>query len=207
MSTPRVRSVNAGRARPVPWGSVGRSAIDKRAVTGPVRVHTLGVEGDEQADRKHHGGTEQAVYAYASEDLDLWAAELGRDLHAGVFGENLTTEGLDLGAAHVGERWRIGTVLLEVTTPRIPCRVFQGWMDEPRWVRRFTASGRPGTYLRVVEEGVLAAGEPVVVEHVPDHHVTVAHAFRALTTDRGLLPGIAAVPGMHPALVAAAAGR
>ncbi len=207
MSHPRLRSVNTGRARPVPWGSVGRSAIDKRPVPGPVRVHTLGVDGDEQADRVDHGGTEQAVYAYAREDLDLWEAELVRDLHDGIFGENLTTEGLDVSGAHVGERWRVGSVLLEVTTPRIPCRVFQGWLDEPRWVKRFTAYGRPGTYLRVVEEGVLAAGDAVEVVHVPDHHVTVGHAFRALTTERDLLPAIAAVPGMPAHLVAAARGR
>lgn len=207
MSEPRLHSVNAGRARPVPWGSVGRSAIDKRRVEGPVRVHRLGVDGDEQADRRHHGGTEQAVYAYARADLDLWAAELLRDLNDGVFGENLTTEQLDLSAARVGERWRIGSVLLEVTTPRIPCRVFQGWLDEPQWVKRFTAYGRPGTYLRVVEEGVLQVGDPIDVVHVPGHHVTVGHAFRALTTERHLLPAIAAVPGMHAHLVAAAEGR
>jgi MOSC domain-containing protein YiiM len=185
--TARVISVNVGRITDVPWGRVKRSAIDKRPVLGPIAVHALGLGGDEIADLEHHGGIDQAVYAYAREDLDDWAAELGRDLADGQFGENLTTAGLDLQNARLGDRWRVGSALLEVCDVRTPCSVFQGFLGEPRWVRRFTEKGIPGAYLRVIEEGELAAGDRVVVEERREHDLTVALAFRAQMSDPDLL--------------------
>lgn len=200
----RVASVNVGLARDEAWaGYVRRTAIDKHPVDGPVRVGELGLNGDEIADTKHHGGTYQAVYAFAREDLDHWAGQLGRPIPPGLFGENLTTVGIDVNEALMGERWRIGTVLLEVVSVRTPCSVFKNWLgvsgyDDARWVRRFAAAGRPGPYLRVLEPGTLAAGDALVVEHRPDHDVTVSTMFRALTTERSLLPRLAGLDRIDP---------
>lgn len=145
-------------------GQVGVSAIDKRPVSGPVRVRTLGLHGDVQADRKHHGGLEKAVYAYAAQDAQWWAGELGREVPAGSFGENLRLSGIDLDGAFPGERWQIGEhVVLEATVPRIPCATFGRWLQEPGWVRRFMAAGRPGTYFKVVTPGAVQAGDRAVV--------------------------------------------
>jgi MOSC domain-containing protein YiiM len=187
----RVRSVNAGTPREG-VGARGRaSAIDKRPVgaadvrdPGPRRGGLgSGVVGDDCVERRHHGGSRQAVYAVAREELDWWGRELGRELHDGQFGENLTTTGLDVDAALVGERWRVGTALLEVTGPRIPCSTFAAWMGEPGWARRFAERGRTGAYLAVVEPGTVAAGDAVDVVHRPDGGVTVPRVFRALTGD------------------------
>ncbi|MBO0594230.1 MOSC domain-containing protein [Nesterenkonia sp. E16_7] len=145
-------------------GTVGVSGIDKRPVSGPVKVRTLGLHGDVQADRKHHGGTEKAVYAYAAEDAAWWATELGRDLPSGSFGENLRLSGIDLDGAHPGERWQIGDqVVLEATVPRIPCATFGRWLDQPGWVKRFIAAGRPGTYFKVITPGTVQAGDRAAV--------------------------------------------
>jgi MOSC domain-containing protein YiiM len=181
-----LESVNAGPAVEVPWGRKKWSAIDKRPVTGPVRVHRLGVGDDEIGDHDDHGGPDQAVYAYAREDLDVWSLKLGRPLRAGEFGENLTTVGLDVQGARLGDRWRIGSVLLEVCGVRIPCSVFEGFVGETQWVRRFVEHGVPGAYLRVVEEGELAAGDAIDVVECRDHDLTVGFALRALTTERHL---------------------
>lgn len=186
-SAAHVVSVNVGKVVDVPWGKLGRSGIDKRPVRGPVPVHRLGLEGDEIADTKHHGGPDQAVYAYAAEDLERWSELAGRTFVAGQFGENLTTRGVDVQEARLGERWVVGTTLLEVCDVRIPCAVFQGFLDEPRWVRRFAEQGVPGAYLRVVREGVLQAGDRVEVVERRGHDLTVGAAFRALTTDRDRL--------------------
>jgi MOSC domain-containing protein YiiM len=192
----RVLTVNVGRPRPNPWKSIKLTGIDKQPVKGPVAVRAaaakgtgdVGLAGDRVFDIKHHGGTDQAVYAYAREDLDFWAAEIGRELVNGVFGENLTTEGVDVSGALIGERWRVGPeVVLEVSCPRIPCGTFQGWLEQEGWIRRFTAVARTGTYLRVIEPGDIRAGDPIVIEHRPDHDVTVALTFRALTTEPELL--------------------
>jgi MOSC domain-containing protein YiiM len=190
-------SVNVGRPRPNPWKSPTTTGIDKRPVDGPVAVRApgpkgtgeVGLAGDRAYDVANHGGTDQAVYAYAREDLDDWEAELGRDLPNGFFGENLTTVGIDVNSALIGERWRIGPeVVLEVSCPRIPCSTFRGWLDRPGWLRRFTAAARPGPYLRVVHPGEIRAGDPVAVVHRPDHDVTVELTFRALTLEPDLLP-------------------
>ena len=163
-------------------GAVGVTAIDKRPVEGPVRVRTLGLFADVQADRAHHGGEDQAVYAYSQEDADWWAAELGHTVAPGLFGENLRVDGVPVSRAVVGERWRVGTALLEVTHERSPCATFARRMGLPRWVKRFTDANRVGCYLRVLETGDLRAGDEVVVEHRPDHGVTVADWFASRTT-------------------------
>ena len=196
-----IRSVNVGTPRPRAWAGIGRTAIEKHPVTGPVWVATLGLEGDQVADTVHHGGIDQAVYAFAREDLDDWVEQLGAPIGDGMFGENLTTAGLDVNEARVGERWRVGSVLLEVASVRIPCNDFKCWMgetgfDNTGWVKRFAATGRPGPYLRVLEEGALQAGDALVVEHRPAHDVTVSTMFRALTTDRSLLPELLQVEGL-----------
>jgi MOSC domain-containing protein YiiM len=148
----------------------------------------VGLRGDEIRDTRHHGGRDKAVYAYAREDLDWWAAELGRDLSDGTFGENLTTTGVDVTGAVIGEHWQLGDdgLVLEVTYPRIPCKTFQGFMGERRWVRRFYAHGAPGAYLRVVIPGTVGAGDAIRVVHRPDHGVTIGEVFDLTTasTDR-----------------------
>ncbi|MFJ3402636.1 MOSC domain-containing protein [Promicromonospora sp. NPDC090134] len=160
-------------------GTVGVTAIDKRPVEGRVKVRPYGLYADVQADRANHGGLDQAVYAYAQEDADHWSAELGREVTPGLFGENLRVSGLDVNAAVIGERWQVGSALLEVTQPRTPCQTFGRRLGEQRWVRRFTQANRTGAYLRVIENGELGAGDTVDVVHHPLHGVTVADWFGA----------------------------
>jgi MOSC domain-containing protein YiiM len=183
-----VRAVCVGRPAllAAPRGPL-ETAINKRPVSGRVDVGRLGVAGDTQVSRKHHGGPDKAVYAYAEEDVAHWAAELDRDLPPGTFGENLRTAGLDLTNALVGERWRVGDggLVVEVTQPRIPCATFQAWLGEPRWVKRFTAHGAPGAYLRVVWEGTVAAGDDVEVIHRPGHGVSIGRCFVDFDADAG----------------------
>lgn len=189
----RVASVNVGVPRAVRAKS-GLSGIDKRSVAGPVRVTVpeagrSGLRGDSICDTKNHGGPSQAVYAYAREDLDAWQACLGRALPDGAFGENLTTIGVDVTSARLGERWQVGgEVVLEVTGPRIPCATFAVWMRERGWLKAFTDRARPGAYLRVLVPGEIREGDPIEVLHRPDHDVGVGLCFRALTRERELLP-------------------
>jgi MOSC domain-containing protein YiiM len=198
----QVIAVNVGQPEVGPWtGRVGRSAIRKRSVAGPVRIGRDGLEGDQQCDQKYHGGPDNAVYAFAREDLDHWAERLGRPIPDGQFGENLTTSGIDVNEARIGERWRVGTALLEVAHVRTPCKVFHNFMDvtgydATAWMKMFTNVARPGPYLRVVEAGVVERGDPVTVEHRPDHEITVSTVFRALRIDRSLLPDLEHVPGL-----------
>lgn len=197
---------------PLPGRRPGRSGIDKRPVEGRVAVHPLGLDGDVQVNRKYHGGEGQAVYAYAQEDADRWSAELDRELPAGRFGENLRTTGLDLTGAVLGERWRVGTALFEVSACRIPCANFERFWGVPQLVKRFTARGDSGAYLRVLETGDVGAGDEVQVVERPDHGVTVGLLFRATTTQRRRLPEIApALPFLpvkdRPKLAARIAAR
>ena len=165
----------------------------------PVRTAGSGVAGD-SIHFAGHGGDHQAVYAYAREDLGNWAEESGRPLGDGVFGENMTTSGLDVTGARIGERWRVGSsVVLEVTSPRIPCRTFAGWIGEKQWVKRFTRAARPGAYLRVITPGSMEAGDAIHVVSRPEHGVSVGLLFRAMTTERDLLPEVLpAVDMMNP---------
>ena len=191
-----VESVNVGVLRAME-ATTGVSGIDKRPTSGAVWVAspapgTSGVAGDPIGDPEHHGGLDRAVYAYAREDLDAWRPTLG-DLRAGAFGENLTTRGLEVTHARIGERWRVGAdLVLEVAVPRIPCRTFAAWLEVQGWVKTFTRTAVPGAYLRVVSEGAVQAGDPVVVEHRPDHDVTIGLTFRAMTSSRTSSPACSA---------------
>ncbi|MBE2315206.1 MOSC domain-containing protein [Solirubrobacter sp. CPCC 204708] len=164
------------------------SAITKHPVDARVRVEGVNVAGDAQADLRVHGGPDKAVYAYAREDADWWAAELGREIPAGMFGENLTTEGIDVSGALIGERWRIGTVELEVCQPRQPCSKLGLRFQDLKMVKRFSQASRPGAYLRIVTEGELGAGDAIEVTHRPSHDVTIALVSDAILLDDSLLP-------------------
>ena len=201
----KLLSVNVGQPRLNPWKEMKLTGIDKRPVQGPVMVKPprakgmgmVGLAGDRVYDVRNHGGPDLAVYAYAREDLEFWAAELDRPLPDGVFGENLTTEGADVNGALIGERWRIGTaVVLEASLPRVPCGTFQGWLALAGWIKRFTLAARPGSYFRVVEEGEIQTGDEIEIVHRPDHDVTVAVTFRALTVEPELLPRLLAADAM-----------
>jgi MOSC domain-containing protein YiiM len=176
-----VLSVNVSRARTVDYhGETIRTGIFKTPVTGRVSMRGVNLDGDEQADRLAHGGPFRALYAYAVEDYKWWEQKLGRDLQPGEFGENLMTRGLDVTSALVGERWRVGTALLQVTVPRMPCYKLAMKMNDPLFVRRFALAMRPGAYLSIVEEGDVAAGDAIEIVSRPSHDVTiakVAHIF------------------------------
>ena len=196
MASTRIVSVNTGAVRDlVIGGRPDRSAIDKRPAAGPVRVGRLGLAGDEHGDTENHGGPEQAVYAYAREDLDWWTEQLGRELPSGAFGENVTTGGIDVSAALIGETWRMGEVVAQVTSARIPCETFRAWTGESHWVKRFAVAGRPGAYLRVLTEGELVAGDEIEVLARPEQQVTVAESMAAYYGDAGLMRKLLTVPG------------
>jgi MOSC domain-containing protein YiiM len=196
---PSVLSVNIGIARPIASKS-GMSGIDKRPATAPVAIDVpadggSGLAGDAVCDTTNHGGVDQAVYAYAREDLDLWQTDLGRAIPSGTFGENLTTIGLDVTDARIGERWRVGDAcVLQVTSPRVPCRTFAVWLNEQGWAKTFSVRGIPGAYLRVISPGRVVAGDPITIDYRPDNDVTIGLTFRALTTEGHLLPQLLASP-------------
>ena len=206
--TSRVLSVNLARVRPNPdtrdavvIGIEAMTGIDKIPTSDPVFVRApgkrgrglgSGLVGDVVCDRDNHGGDNQAVYAYAREDLDHWESVLGRALAGGMFGENLTTMGVDVNGAVIGERWLIGELELQVTVPRIPCGTCRAWIAVRGWLRTFTLAALPGTYLSVVSPGQVRAGDPLKVVHRPAHGVTVAQVFRAVTREPNLLPSILA---------------
>lgn len=201
----QVLSVNAGLPKPATFQTTywPDTAIDKRPVEGPVRITSAGVEGNACASTDVHGDEYMRVYAYAAEDLRWWDEQLGSSLGPGHFGEQLTTEGVDVNAALMGETWRVGSAVLQIAHVRTPCLTFKGWMgrtghDATAWVRRFALAGRPGPYFRVLEEGTVQAGDDIVVLDKPGHSVSVAMAFRALMTEPVLLPRLLAVEGLKP---------
>jgi MOSC domain-containing protein YiiM len=173
-----------------------RTSIGKHAVEGPVEVLDDGLVGDEQSDPDHHGGADKAVYAYAAEDYDWWADELARPVPPASFGENLTVGGLDLTRSVVGERWRVGSALLEVSEPRTPCWKLGMAMGDPLFPRAFSAARRPGVLLRVVERGQVQVGDPVLVEHVPGHGVTASTVFAMYLGDPVDVEDVLAAPGL-----------
>lgn len=205
---PSVLTVNVGSPEPNPFKRTGSTGIGKRPAPGLVLVRAPGAKhgglgsglvGDAVMDREHHGGDEQAVYAYAREDLDAWEQELDRELPGGSFGENLTTVGIDVTDARLGEVWQIGPVdqpgrgcSLQITSPRIPCVTFRGRMGIKGWLKTFTQAGKPGAYLRVLTPGEIASGDALTIAHRPTHDVTVGVSFRAITTERDLLPSLLA---------------
>lgn len=188
MTDGRVLTVNVGVPRVNPDKGLTMTGIDKRPVDHPVRVRPpgpkrtglhSGLVGDPIGDTKHHGGDNQAVYAYAREDYDWWEKELDRTLPGGLFGENLTTAGVDVNGALIGEIWRVGDVVeLQTTFGRIPCMTFQARMAERRWIKRFARENRTGAYLRILTAGEVRGGDPIEIVHRPQHGLTIAEAFR-----------------------------
>ena len=180
-----VLSVNVSAIRTVEYhGQVVTTGIFKSPVEGRIRFEGVNLRGDDQADRENHGGPIRAVYAYANEDYLWWQETLGRDLSPGKFGENLTLEGVDVSSALVGERWRVGTALLEVTSPRVPCYKLGMAMEDARFIRTFARALRPGAYLGIVEEGDVGAGDSVAVTWRPDHDLTLETMARIYLFER-----------------------
>jgi MOSC domain-containing protein YiiM len=182
----KVLSINiAKRIHTGEWtGSEGRTGIDKEPVSGAIEFKDDSVAGDSVIDRKAHGGYDKAVYAYAIEDAKWWEGVIGRELRNGSFGENLTVQGIDLNASLIGERWSVGSVVLEVSEPRIPCRVFAGFWDRPTLIKEFTDAKRSGTYLRIIEAGRISAGDEIKVISKPDHEISVLDIFEAKAGNR-----------------------
>jgi MOSC domain-containing protein YiiM len=198
---PVLVSVNVGKPKVVNTGQRHvSSAIWKQPVEGRVAVRGVNLAGDDQADRTVHGGRDKAVYAYAAEETEEWEEELERDLGVGAFGENLTTVGVDVSGATIGEHWRIGTTLLEVVQPRFPCFKLGLKMGDPAFVRRFAYASRPGAYLRIVEEGDLGSGDRIEITRRPDHGVTSRLVYDAILLDRDLIPAALEAPELIPSL-------
>ena len=178
-------SVNVGRIRTVEnRGEHITTGIFKESIAGRVQLRGVNLDGDDQADRGVHGGPDRAAYAYASEDYGWWSTELGRRCEPGTFGENLTTRGVDVSGALIGERWRVGSAVVQVTSPRVPCYKLAMKMGDPKFVRRFAAALRPGAYLSIVEEGGIAAGDGVQIVHRPAHALTIAEMTRIYFFER-----------------------
>lgn len=175
----KVISVNIGRAQRIESAkSTGLTGIFKMPSASAVYVTSLGLEGDAVCDVKHHGGVDQAVYIYTEPDYRWWSNELGRELHPGTFGENMTISGLESAALSIGDRLHAGEVILEVTSPRIPCATLAARMGDPQFVKRFRQAERPGLYCRVIREGYIQAGEPVRLEPYAGETITVLDMFR-----------------------------
>jgi MOSC domain-containing protein YiiM len=190
-----VESVNVGAPQPVQVnGHTVLTAIWKHPASGRVLLRGVNLLGDDQADRRVHGGPEKAVYAYAREDIDWWENELQHPLGAAPFGENLTVKGLPVSEAVIGEQWTVGSALLQVAQPRLPCFKLAIRMDDPRFLKRFVAAGRPGTYLRILREGDIAAGDEIAVHDRPGHAVTSALVSRALLGEHHLLLAVLQAP-------------
>ncbi|BBX73433.1 MOSC domain-containing protein [Mycobacterium shinjukuense] len=220
MRVAQVVSVNVARVRtnPDPRAVSTVTGIDKVATTEAVMVRApgpmhgglgSGLVGDTIGNQKVHGGDDQAVYAYAREDLDAWETQLQRPLTPGMFGENLTTAGVDVTNARIGERWRIGAdgLLLEVSAPRTPCRTFAAFLNRQHWIKTFTRAAKPGAYLRVIAPGTVRAGDAITIEYRPDHEVTVALAFRARMSEPELLSRLLAADALSAELAAYARGH
>ena len=199
-------TVNTATA-PADLGPGWRSGIDKRPSSEALSVRApgprqgglgSGVVGDSICDPRHHGGDDQAVYAYAREDLDDWQSRLDREITNGVFGENITTSDVDVTNCLVGERWSIGSdgLMLEATSPRTPCKTFSTWLGIPGWIKTFTAAGVPGAYFRVITPGTMRAGDRIEVVDRPDHSVTIGMVFRALMLEPELMPALMAADAL-----------
>ena len=194
-SVGQVLSINSARQSQAQTGSNSgnRTGINKVGVDGPVQFEGVGVVGDNVVDRVNHGGFNKAVYAYAREDALWWEERIGREIASGQFGENLTTLGLDLSGAVIGESWRIGDLVLEVSEPRIPCKIFAGFWDRPTLIKEFTEANRSGAYLRIIEGGAIERGMSIEVEHRPNHGITIGDVFAARSGARDKIHEIAAL--------------
>jgi MOSC domain-containing protein YiiM len=209
----KVLSVNLARVRANPDAPSRSTGIDKACAREPVMVRApgpmrgglgSGLVGDTIGNQKLHGGDDQAVYAYAREDLDTWETRLGRPLTNGMFGENLTTSGVEVTEARVGERWRVGIdgLVLEISAPRTPCRTFSAFLQLDDWIKTFTDAAKPGAYLRIISPGTVRAGDAISIDYRPDHEVTIGLAFRARMSDPGLLPQLLAADALSSELKA-----
>jgi MOSC domain-containing protein YiiM len=179
-----VGSVNVGTVREIEWrGERVTTAIWKYPVSGRIAVRGVNFAGDDQADRRVHGGPDKAVYAYSFEDYQFWSEQEGMETVPGLFGENLTTVGLDLSSAMIGERWSVGSAVLEVAQPRMPCYKLGIRVGDPNFLKRFLLARRPGAYLRVISEGDVGAGDAIEVSSRPDHGVTMRFMVEALDDD------------------------
>ncbi len=196
----RVLSINiTSKVLEGAWtGNMGTTGIDKRSVIGPVTFANDEVMNDVIVDRQHHGGYDQAVYAYAREDADWWEKQLGIIIENGRFGENLTVLGFDINEAVIGERWQIGSVVLEVSQPRIPCRTFAGFWQRPTLIKEFMAAGKPGVYLRIIQEGEITAGDTIEIIAKPTHAITISDLYAAKNGERSKVKEIAAVKELSP---------
>jgi len=200
MPAPRVLAVNVGRPREFDYhGRPAVSAIWKLPVSGRVAARGVNLAGDDQADREAHGGPDKAVYAYAVEDARWWESKEGRPFANAEFGENLTTEGIDVNGALVGERWAIGSAVFEISEPRVPCWRLGVRMNDPTFIRRFTEALRPGAYMRIVKEGDVGAGDAIEILSRPDHDLSVRDVFRIYTRDRGEVGRLLEAPQMSEA--------
>ena len=188
-------SVNVGRTRQFEYEERAvQSAIWKNPVTGRIAVRGVNLDGDEQADRRAHGGPDKAVYAYAIEDTRWWEKQIGRPLSYGNFGENLTTQGIDVNDALIGEHWKIGTTVLEVSEPRVPCWRLGVRMNDKLFPRRFTEALRPGSYLRIVVEGDVGAGDEIRIIERPNHTMTIRDVFRIYSRDHAEVETLLSIP-------------
>lgn len=215
-----VLSVNVARARanPDPRAQSNVTGIDKIAAAEAVMVRApgpmhgglgSGLVGDTIGNQKLHGGDDQAVYVYAREDLDTWETALQRKLTDGMFGENLTTSGIDVTNARIGERWHVGTdgLVLEISAPRTPCRTFAAFLHLNQWIKTFTQAGKPGAYLRVISPGTVRAGDTITIDYRPDHDVTIGLVFRARMSEPELLPRLLVADALSAELKAYAQRR
>jgi MOSC domain-containing protein YiiM len=191
----KILSINiAPQSKAQSWTESGnRTGIDKQSVEGLILFGNDSVAGDNVVDRKHHGGYDKAVYAYAREDAEWWEAKIGRVITPGAFGENLTTSGIDVTGAVIGERWKIGNLILEVAEPRIPCRVFAGFWERPTLIKEFTEANRPGAYLRIIEEAMIESGASIEVISRPDHGITIGDIYAAKSGSREMINQISTV--------------
>lgn len=194
-TTAKVISVNVGRTRQFEYEKhAAQSAIWKYPITGRVAARGVNLVGDEQADRRAHGGPDKAIYAYAIEDTRWWEQQIGRPLSYANFGENLTTEGIDVNGALVGERWQIGSTVLEISEPRVPCWRLGVRMNDKLFPRLFTEALRPGSYLRIVVEGELGAGDEIRIIERPNHTMTIRDVFRIYTRDHAEVERLLTIP-------------
>ena len=191
----KVLSINiAQESKAQSWTDSGnRTGIHKIGVEGLIQFVNDGLVGDNVVDRVNHGGYHKAVYAYAREDAEWWEKKIGREIEAGQFGENVTTAGIDVTGAVIGERWQIGDLLLEVSEPRIPCRIFSGFWERPTLIKEFTAANRPGAYLRIIDEAMIERGATIDVVHRPTHGITIGDIFAAKSGERAKISEIAQV--------------
>lgn len=176
----KLTSINAGRRQT--QQNKGReevTGIYKIPLQGLVSITVLGIADDFIGSSKHHGGPDQALYVYGEADYDWWTKEIGREMHPGMFGENLTISGLECACFKIGDYLHIGGVTLQATAPRIPCGTFASRMEDPQWVKKYTAAERPGFYVRVLREGTLTAGQDVRIEKYAGETLSLIDVFRA----------------------------